>query len=202
VETWKAILFGAVGTWVVAVLAIWGERIRSYLFKPGIQIGKGEFSGSPAIHEGGHAARYYFVPVRNPTRFPPAHEVHLVLTRIERSGPSGVEILFDEIMPLSWVRQELHRLLTRTVGPDAIASLFFVQDDGVLGFTPALTPQGGLATHFPRSHKGPVILWATLRALSIEADSSSMRLKIDWNGQWRSDIAGLNAACRVTVDPL
>jgi len=28
-----------------------------------------------------------------------------------------------------------------------------------------------------------------------------MRLKIQWNGEWHKDVAGLNAACVVTVDP-
>jgi hypothetical protein len=200
-ETWKAILFGAVGTWLVAIFAIWGERLRSWLFKPGLTVGKGEFSGDLATHEGGQRARYYLVPVENPKRFPPAHEVQLVLIRIEKSGQRGPEILFDEIMPLSWVRQELYPLLTRTIGTGQRAALFFVQEDGLLAFTPALTPRGELARHFPREHRGPITLWATLRAVSIETDSSSMRLKIEWDGQWRSDKIGLSAVCRVTVDP-
>jgi hypothetical protein len=31
--------------------------------------------------------------------------------------------------------------------------------------------------------------------------TEAVRLKIDWNGQWRSDKVGLSGICRVTVDP-
>lgn len=94
----------------------------------------------------------------------------------------------------------MYPLVTRTVGPDAIAALFFVQDDGVLAFTPMLSPRGELASHFPREHRGASTLWVTLQALSIEADSPPIRLKIQWNGQWRQDRAGIDAACSVSVD--
>jgi hypothetical protein len=200
-KTWQAILIGAAGTWLVAILAIWGERLRAWLFRPTLRVGKGEFSGTVGKHQDGKSARYYLVRVDNPSRFPPAHEVQLVLTRIEKSGQSGPEILFDEIMPLSWMRQELNSLLTRTVGTYQDAAVFFVQDDGMLAFTPMLTPRGELAGHFPREHRGPATLWVTLRALSVETDSPAMRLKIEWNGQWRSDKVGISVACSVTVDP-
>jgi len=81
------------------------------------------------------SARYYLVRVSNGRAVRSAHEVQLALTRMERSGAKGIETLFDKIMPLSWQRQELHPLLTRTVGTDAIAVLFFLQGDGLLGFT-------------------------------------------------------------------
>ena len=151
---------------VFAIVAIWSKLISSWLFKPRLVVGQGEFSGTVGIHANGKDARYYLVPVTNPTRFPAAHEVELVLTRIEKSGQKGPEILFDEIMPLSWVRQELYRLLTRTVGTKAISALFYVQDDGVLNFTPALTPRGEQPIHFPRDLRGPIILWVTVRAVS------------------------------------
>ncbi len=138
-EPWKAILIGAAGTWVVAVMAVFGDWVKSW-FKPRLNVGKGEFSNSPAIHANGQSTRYYLVRVSNDRRaVRAAHEVQLVLTRIEKSGAKGIETIFDEIMPLSWQRQELHPLLTRTVGTDAIASLFFVQEDGLLGITPALS---------------------------------------------------------------
>ena len=160
-----------------------------------------ERSGTAGVHKGGKAARYYTVPVSNPTRFPAAHDVQLVLTRVEKSGAREVETIFDEPIPMAWQRRELDPLLTRTVGTDALASLFFAQDDGTLGFTPAVSPTGELLANFPRVHTAPFTLWVTLRAVSIEADSPSIRLKIDWNGEWRGDKADLSEVCRVTVDP-
>jgi hypothetical protein len=200
-EPWKATLIGAVGTWAVVVMAVFGDWVRSW-YKPALKVSKGTFSNLLALHNNGQSARYYLVGVSNGRRaVRSAHEVQLVLTRIEKSGPKGIEILFDEIMPLSWVRQELHPLLTRTVGTDATAALFFVQGDGLLGFTPAMAPSGMLANHFPRDHRGATTLWITLQALSIETDSAPIRLRIEWDGGWRNDKVGLEASCRVSVDP-
>ena len=64
-ETWKAILIGALGTWLVAIFAIWGEWLRSRLFKPELRVSKGEFSGNVATHLNGKRARYYLVSVQN-----------------------------------------------------------------------------------------------------------------------------------------
>lgn len=200
-EPWKAILIGAIGTWIIAIIAV-GDRFISYLLKPKLHVDKGTFSGMLPTHTNGKKARYYLIRVKNPKRIPPAHEVELVLTRIEKSGARGPEILFDEIMPLMWQRQELYPLRTRTIGADAIAALFYVQDDGTLGFVPALSPGGGLATHFPREHAGRSTLWVTLQAISTEADSPPIRLKIEWDGQWHAGKAEIEKRCNVSVDPV
>src|SRR4051794_27803630 len=122
-EPWKAIIIGAAGTWMVAVMAVFGDWVKTW-YKTALNVGVGEFSNSLAMHNNGQSARYYLVRVSNGRRaVRSAHEVQLALTRMERSGAKGIETLFDEIMPLSWQRQELHPLLTRTVGTDAIAVL-------------------------------------------------------------------------------
>jgi hypothetical protein len=102
-------------------------------------------------------------------------------------------------MQLPWARQEYLSLLTRTIGTPASGSVFFVQENGMLGFTPAIATGGVLASHFPREHQGPCTLWVTLRALSIEADSEPLRLKIDWNGQWHPGKAEIERACLVSI---
>jgi hypothetical protein len=199
-EPWIAILIGAVGTWIVALMAV-GDRFINWLLKPTLIVERGHFSGTVGMHPGDLHARYYLVQVTNPSRFPPAHEVQLVLTRIEKAGAAGTEILFDEIMPVAWMRRELDPHLTHTVGTAATAALFYVQQDGRLGLTPAISADGQLAAHFPLNHAGPTILWVTLQALSIESDSSKARLKIDWSGQWHDSLAGIENQCRVAIDP-
>ena len=195
-ETWVAILIGAVGTWFIAFFAI-ADRLKSWWIKPQLRVEPGGVSSSVVKH-GIVNVRYYFVRVTNPTRIPPAHEAQLVLTRIEKSGASGPETKFDEIMPLGWVRQELYRSLTRTIGSYWDASLFFVQSDGILIFTPARS--GELAwPHFPGEHKGPTTLWVTLHARSIEADSPSVRLKIEWDGRWYEGKAEMERGCKVSL---
>ena len=58
-----------------------------------------------------------------------------------------------------------------------------------------------LPSHFPRLHQGPATLWVTLRAVSIEADRRSIRLKIEWSGQWYPSKAEIENACKVSVIP-
>jgi hypothetical protein len=202
-ETWKAILIGAVGTWVIAVIAV-AQRSTSGWLRPKLCVERNGFSGTIVTHPDGKRARYYLMRVRNPRRIPPAHEVQLVLTRLERSGAHGPEILFDEIMPFGWIRQELSPLLTRKIGPDALSALFFVQEDDVLRFTPAAASSGVIIVypHFHYNHQAPVTLWVTLQAVSVEADSRPIRLKIEWNGPWHAGKSEIERACPVSLDPV
>src|SRR6476620_9998004 len=183
---------GVLRTWLIACLALFGDRIKTRFVS--LQVRLDGFSGTLAKHQNGQRARYYFARVINRRRVPSAHEVLLVYTRIERSGPSGPEILFDEITPAAWQRQELEPLITRTIGRDALAVLFYVQQDGIIGLTPMVAPGGGLAAQFPQPQRGPCTLWITVRATSIEADSESIRLRIDWNGQWHDGKAEVENA--------
>jgi hypothetical protein len=200
-EPWIAILIGAVGTWIIAIIAI-GDRFINHIFKPKLRVvGKGEFSGTLAKHGNGQKARYYLIKVKNLNRIPPAHDAELLLNRVEKSGAAGPDILFDESMPLGWQRQELYPSRTRRIGPEAISALFFVQQDGTLGLTPALGPGGTLASHFPQIHAGRTTLWVTLQATSTEADSPPVRLKIAWDGQWHDGKAEIESSCKVSIDP-
>jgi hypothetical protein len=193
-EPWVAILIGAVGTWIIAIFAV-ADRFKGLFLQP-------QFSGTTAAHSNGQRARYYFVNVENQRRYiASAHEVQAVLTRIQKSGAAGPETIFDEVMPLPWQRQELQPLLTRTLGTSSLAGVFYVQQDGTLGITPVGGPERTVAAHFPREHIGPCTLWITLRALSIEADSPSIRLRINWSGQWHDGKAEIEGQCVVTVEP-
>ncbi len=220
-EPWRAILIGATGTWIIALFAI-GDR----LIGPKLRVRHTGFSGDMALNDigpgtkprsrlallrqlWGHSAarapsgrslnaRYYFVRASNSRRrFRTAHEVQLIITRIEKEVGNVRQIIWDEIMPVSWVRQELYTILTRTVGPDASAAVFYVQADGVLGITPAHGPKGEVPRHFPVRHQGSVTLWVRLQAISIEADSSPVTLKITWDGKWHHTKAALERACCV-----
>jgi hypothetical protein len=192
-----AILIGAAGTWAVAFMALFGDRVRSWLFKPKLSVVPEGLSGL-VKHGEGHMARYYLVSARNPTRFPMAHNAQLVLTRVEQPDAAGKPYLaFNEILPLAWQRDPTGRLLTRTIGPKAVADLFFVQDDGLLQLpiTPAVTPN-----HFPAVHKGNTTLWMTLQAVADEADSPPVRFRIDYNGQWHAGEAEMGRNVTVSIE--
>ena len=58
-EPWKAILFGAVGTWIIAIIAV-GDRLIGFILSPKLRIQLNGFSGTTANHGNDHKARYYF----------------------------------------------------------------------------------------------------------------------------------------------
>ena len=98
IEAWQAILIGAAGTWIIALIAV-GDR----LIKPKLRVRKQGFSPNISHHDN-VAVRYYLVQASNSRRrFRTAHEVQLIITRIERQVGNVRQTIWDEIMPLSWV---------------------------------------------------------------------------------------------------
>lgn len=191
-------VFSAAGTWFVAAMAIWGEWIRSYFFRPNLRVERIGLSSQIVRQNNGMDARYYHVRVSNvrPRRFPAAREVQLLITLVEKPDANGDPYVeFGETLPLWWVRQEILPLF-RTVGPDADASLLFVRQDGTLQFTPIVSPN-----HFPCAQIAPVDYWVTLQAKSIEIDSLPLRLKIRWDGVWDAGEKEIQRHLSVSDDP-
>jgi hypothetical protein len=115
---------GALGTWTIAILALWGDWFRSLfpILRPVLTL---DLIGPSEIvpHNNGPKARYYHLRVRNtrPGRLPAAHEAQVLVTRLEEPDAAGQPtILFSQTMPLRWASQEIYPLL-RTIGPDALA---------------------------------------------------------------------------------
>jgi hypothetical protein len=110
-----------------------------------------------------------------------------------RAGGTN-EPIFDEVLQVGWQRQETARTTTRIVGKDARASLFFVQDDGMLHFTP-MPPS---VTHFRDTYPGPVTLRVTLQALSTEINSDPVTIQIVWQGVWHEGETEIQRYCTVS----
>jgi hypothetical protein len=114
-------------------------------------------------------------------RFPAAHEARVLITQVENPGPDGrPQVAFTGMLPLIWSHQEMWPA-ARTVGPPAIADLFYVSADRSLVITSVLTP-----FNFPNqgSFTQTARLWVTLQAQSTEGDSKPIRIEISWDGQW------------------
>jgi hypothetical protein len=183
-------LAGVIATWLVVILAIYGERIRSWLFRPALEVTlrnpRGELVPQirwlEALQGRGRQiqARYYHVRVSNRRRFSPAHEVRVVMTLVESPGPDQLpQAVYSATLPLKWRNQEADPRPSRTIGADDFADLLYVNEEGALYLTPMITPN-----KFPLHHTGATMLWVTVQALSIEADSQPLRLQIAWDGQW------------------
>lgn len=193
---WIALL-GVIGTWLIFIAAIWGERIRSWLFKPQLHIRlvnpAGELTTEKIISiengdrkERERPARYYYLCVTNPRRWPVANNVQIVLTRVETPDPSGQpQITWQGDVPFQWTHPQIHPL-SRTVGPPA-------QADFVVAANDTEDPQKQLhlllliePNNFERSYYKETLLWVTVIARSNETDSRQHRLEIAWDGDWNS----------------
>ena len=129
-------LFGVIGTWLIFVAAIWGDRIRSGLFKPALRIElvnpDGELTTEVIIsinesgerHEYRRPARYYHLVVANTSRWPVANNVQIMITRLEAPDPGGrSQTVWLGELPLQWQHAQVHALL-RTVGRPALVIRF------------------------------------------------------------------------------
>ena len=188
---------GVLGTWIIAAIALWGEWLKSWFpfLRPELVVEPVGLKG-PVRQNNGRMTYYYQVRVKNvrPRRFPPAHQVRLLITLVEKPDASGQPTVeFPEPLQLTWVRQETLPLAL-DIGPEADAALLFVGDDGAFSFTPLVFPN-----HFPAERQGRADFWITLQARSIEVDSEPVRLKIAWDGQWNP--GGREIATHLVVSP-
>jgi hypothetical protein len=188
---------GVIGTWLIFVAAIWGERIRSWLFKPDLEIelvtAIGELTREKIIwlkdgerQERERPARYYHLSVTNRRRWPIANNVQIVLTRLETPDPSGrPQIAWDGEVPFQWQHPQLYPV-SRTIGAPARVDFIVVAYDTEV-------PQKQLhlmlliePNNFKRSYYNETLLWVTVIARSNETDSRQHRFEIAWDGEWNS----------------
>ncbi len=134
-------------------------------------------------------ARYYYVSVRNARGWPIAHDVRILITRLERPDPGGrpTTVWTGEI-PLGWEHAAIHPA-SRTVGRPARADLAVAAQDPTevserrnqLHLMPVIEPN-----NFQRSYYTATQFWLTLIGTSNETDSPPLRLEMAWDGQWEA----------------
>jgi hypothetical protein len=207
VSTWISAI-EALGTLAIAALAIWGDWFRWKLLSPRLRIELADPRGElieqvrPILEAGEWRqetteARYYHLRVSNDKRFAVAHEAQAVMASIEREGPNAQpQTVYTVALPLTWRNQrELDPRPTRNVGgiPHESA-LFFVRQDGLF-LTPMVVPNN-LPSRYPSGSR--VVLWVTVQARSLEADSEASRFQIAWDGIWERGEAEMSRHLVVT----
>jgi len=200
VPAWVSVA-GILGTWVIAIAAIWGEKIRSKIFKPKLQLslvdkqGLATFQTIPGNPPKTIDARYYHLRVTNGLAFPAAQEVQVLLLALDKRGPDdNPQRLFTGPLPMVWTHQQLHPL-ARTIGhkTEAEADLMFVRED-VLQLTPMLLPN-----HLAASMQGETHIWVTLVARGLNGESKPLRLRIDWDGLWEKGDAEMARHLKISA---
>jgi len=188
---WVAQLLIAVGTIGAVIVALFGGRLRHWMFPPRLVISLADTRGtSTPVHitnpQDGSVretqGRWYHVRVENRSRWSPATQTQLYLLRVEvLDAAGGNRISWVGDVPMRWAHQEIHPL-ARTIGHPANCDLCSVVRDKWVALHPLIEPHALTVRHRERCH-----LWATVQARSVEADSSFLRVEIAWDGLWSDD---------------
>src|SRR5260370_38584430 len=132
-------LFAGLGTWTVAFIALFGERIRSRWNSPDLVVELVNAGGELATQtfrrqdEAGvtqqrtRDARHYRLRVTNRNRRGPAHEVHVVVESVTRASEVGAEPVQEMRgpIPLTWEHADAFPAM-RNGGAPAVPDLLAV----------------------------------------------------------------------------
>jgi len=79
----------AVGTLLVATVAVWGEHLRKLLWRPKLVLEEPDERGHFTTAQDGHQVWYCHVQVRNTRAWCPARNCRVLLRAAHRRGPDG-----------------------------------------------------------------------------------------------------------------
>jgi hypothetical protein len=185
-QTW-IMLFAGLGTWTVAFIALFGDRIRARWVRPELTVelvhDGGELEtqtfrdqGNATVRQRTLDARFYRLRVTNTNRRGPAHEVHVVIESITRPSPANQSRILEVRgpIPLRWQHAEAFPTV-RNVGSAVVADFLVVTSDRKLAFQTAPAP---------RDYVLGVDLLITVVARSLERESQPIRIRVVWDGGW------------------
>lgn len=106
-------MISAIGTILVAILAIWGEKIRSLLAGPKLEIEPYNILGHLTFRGSGVSTWYYHLKVVNKRQWSPAKRVRVLCTKIFKKRPEGNFEDQHVIVPFQmvWSPPNFHELL-------------------------------------------------------------------------------------------
>ncbi len=188
---WGVQFAAALGTFLAVLAALFGDALRRALIPPKLTLSLLNPQGSttnadltaPDGTQRRTVARYYHVQVVNHRRWSPATHVRVSLRRVEQPAADGRFMpTWVGNVPLQWRFQEFEPSTTPTIGTPMAVDLCSVVKDKWLELHPLFIPTN-LDTRF--RERTDLIL--VLQAVSNEADSDTMRVRIAWDGKWSDD---------------
>jgi len=179
-------VFIAIGTTVVCILAVWGDKIRSYIAGPRLRFELHNPRGDLTLRRDGRRTIYYHVKIKNERHWAAARRVHILCNSISKKAPDGSFVQEPLIIPvpLTWAFPTFHELLP-TISADDICDLGYL-DEGSNTFKLSLYI-------YPNNFRGFIGANEAMRVgLIATADNfiskSSYVLEISWDGKWSSDL--------------
>jgi hypothetical protein len=150
----------AIGTLLLAALAIWGAWIRARWLGPKLTLRLFDPEGEKTSING-TPCRWYHLRVTNERRSALARNVRVVLVKVSRPSADG---------------------LVRPTSPHWNADLGFVTKDGIFRLTPVFVPN-----NLDVVLKAGERLIIEALACSDETESSPLCVELAWDGLWSDD---------------
>lgn len=174
-------ILGSLLTFMVVIVALWGERIRQWWTKPKLKISLADPQGSFTTRGDGKKARYYSLDVINERHSSPAKNVRILLTEITKQGPDGNwrPIVFSGPVHVTWKWPNITPAYT-TIGPDEMSTFGFVVEDAKRFALQLYWCPNNLDPTFPPNE--PIRM--RFKAVSDSAESNTLTVQVAWDGVW------------------
>lgn len=185
VEFWTLLvrIVTAIGTLLVAALAIWGDWIRFNFAGPKLHLSLHDPGGEPSGFTDGKTSRHYHLKVRNQRKWVPAKNVRVVLTKVIKYGANG-SLLPESLsgpIQLTWQFPQTHALYS-LIGPDDICDLGFVTAGDKFTLCTYIVP-----TKLDRVIEPEQKIYIEVIAIADNAESNILCINIAWDGKWSDD---------------
>jgi hypothetical protein len=178
--------FIAIGTIAIAILAIWGEKIRNYFASPRLEFSLYNARGDLTTWQNGKKVIYYHLKIKNKRQWAPARRVRILCTAISKRAPDGSFLPERLIIPvqLKWPF------------PDRSDSLKNIIKEEIcdIGFLEEHAKEFKLALYiYPNNFQGTISANEAMRIDLIASaenfeSKSPYSLEIVWDGKWSPDI--------------
>lgn len=180
----------ALGTVAVAVLAIWGERVRSWLAPPKLSLEAHNLRGNANIlttADGKPVAKvmYYHLKVVNKRPWLPVKNCRVLLKGISRRGPDNIFHPLPLVVPhqLVWAPASFAPILA-TITREHVVDLGLIIE-GENAFKPALYSTPNNFDGFVKAGE------AVQYEFAVEADNYSSDtyqvFEVAWDGIWETE---------------
>jgi hypothetical protein len=169
----------AFGTIVVAVVAIWGNYLRSIFASPRLDLRLYNAAGEPTKYDDGSNVRYYHLAVSNKRNWAPAKNVVVHITLLERPGPDGEwrPAMYSGAVPLVWQFGQFYAGLP-SIGREHICDLGRIAEGGQFKLKTLFRPNNFVNT-IGAGEKARV----HLRAVADNAQSNPLVIEVAWDGK-------------------
>jgi hypothetical protein len=185
------------------IVALFGEWIRSRLFRPNLKLALVSTEGERSIAQfsvpiqdgmpndefqrvlrmrAGVPCRFFHVRVSNGRKWPQARDVRLYLTRLVEFDDKGTaERRWEGDLPLSAKNEDLFPP-RKVVGPPIDFDVVSVDCEGFMHTHTAFT-----SFNLPQHARAPIYRHMRLVARCDELESEPIDIQVKWDGRWFDD---------------